>query len=242
MKEIMSLLNKIGLTQKQATIYLFLLSHSPTSISNISRGTGLYRPDIYKELKVLLDKTVVTESPKGKQVWYQAEAPSRLREIIKDTLIDLEESLPALEEMYSHMSPRSVIRSVEGKNGIRSIFSDLVTTLKRGETFYRYTSSKDLKVANMYLPKDYRKLRDAKDIQRLVIGTAVNQATKIDRLEKETKYIPVNFDTFNQNIIQLMYSNKVAFINLNNETGLIIDNPELADFHKKIFKLLYTKL
>lgn len=39
-----------------------------------------------------------------------------------------------------------------------------------------------------------------------------------------------------------MYGDKVAFIDYNSETVLLIENPKIAEFQKALFKSLYKRL
>jgi hypothetical protein len=65
---------------------------------------------------------------------------------------------------------------------------------------------------------------------------------KRPRLEREIKIIPENSVEFKDNVLMSIYANKIAFIDFNTETSIIIENKDIADFQKKIFKLLYKNL
>ncbi len=54
--------------------------------------------------------------------------------------------------------------------------------------------------------------------------------------------IPKEFDELNQNVTMTIYGDKIAFIDFSEEHSIIIENPMIADFQRKIFKLLYKKL
>jgi hypothetical protein len=54
--------------------------------------------------------------------------------------------------------------------------------------------------------------------------------------------IPKLYDLFEDNISKIIYANKVAIIDYDTETSFIIENKKLADFEKKIFKLLFKYL
>jgi len=54
--------------------------------------------------------------------------------------------------------------------------------------------------------------------------------------------IPKLYDLFEDNISKIIYANKVAIIDYESETSFIIENKKLADFEKKIFKLLFKYL
>jgi hypothetical protein len=65
---------------------------------------------------------------------------------------------------------------------------------------------------------------------------------KKPRLERELRIIPKNIDDFQDNIFMTIYANKVAFVDFNTETSILIENKDIADFQKKLFKLLFKSL
>ena len=44
------------------------------------------------------------------------------------------------------------------------------------------------------------------------------------------------------NVIEIIYGNKVAYIDLNSESAFIIENEKIAAFQRKLFLLLYDRL
>lgn len=241
--KIKDLLNKLGLSDAEVSVYLYLLERgSPLSVSDMAKGISSFRPIVYKALGLLLDRGMVTATVKGKRKLYLAEHPEKIRAMLKDVSIDIEETLPDLEDIYRAPKDKPTIKFLEGKKGITFVYTDIVDSLKRGDAFYRYTSSVDLDKAKKYLPKDYREKRDNKNIERYVIRSKSTESDIKPDLNRNTKVVPSDFDLFDQNIIQLIYGSKVAIIDLNTETSFIIDNEKFADFQKKIFKLLYSKL
>jgi len=93
-----------------------------------------------------------------------------------------------------------------------------------------------------YLSKKYRLLRDRKKLERKVITNAPNKAQKHVRLEREIKVVPPDFDLFEYNVSQVIYGDKVAVIDYNTETAVVIENETIAKFQQKIFELLFRKL
>lgn len=241
MKEAAEVLKNIGLGKSETLVYLGLLESGPMSVSKLSKKIGLYRPVIYKSLSILQQKGLVVLSPKKKQKLYTAESPKKLRELLESFSKDLDITIEQLEQKHQN-ADQPVVRLLEGKEGIRAVFNDIVDTMPKKGVFYRYTSEKDLEEVNSYLPQSYRQKRDAKQLERLVISNPMSGQKKKPRLERYIKFIPTEYDRFEQNIIQLIYGDKIAIIDLNSKTSLIIQNKALADFQEKIFKLLYRKL
>jgi len=81
-----------------------------------------------------------------------------------------------------------------------------------------------------------------KEIQRCVITSETLAKTKRPRLEREIVTIPKHFDLFEDNISKMIYGDKIAIIDYNTETVLIVENPMLARFEEKIFKFLFKFL
>lgn len=242
MKNITSIFNQLGLTHHEGVIYKALLEYGPVAISDIAAKTGLYRPSVYKSLESLLAKNLILRVPQGKRSLYTAENPAKLQELAKQLFSEVTQTVDELQELYTEKDRMPTIRVLEGREGVRAVFADVVETLPKGATFYRYTSEKNLNEVNKYLPKEYRKKRDAKRLERLVISNTASGSQKKPRLERWIKYIPQDFDPFQQNIIQLIYGKRVAIIDMTTKNSLIMENAAFADFQEKIFKLLYKKL
>lgn len=237
-----NLLSKIGLSDKESSIYLALLDLGPSTVSGISKKTGLHRPAIYKILPLLLTKGLVSNVPKGKQKHYIAEPPDKLRLALNEIVQEFNTAIPELASKKQHLANKSIAKFIEGKSGIKWIYNDLVRRLNRGDTFYRYSSRKAMTNGEKYLPSDYRIIRDQKQLQRFVITNKKVIESRKQELNREEKSIPSSFDLFEYDIAQIIYDGKVAFIDYNTETAVLIENPIIANFQKKIFKLLYDKL
>ena len=65
---------------------------------------------------------------------------------------------------------------------------------------------------------------------------------KLPRLERELITIPAELDDFDDNISLSIYGNKIAYIDFSTESSIIIEHQALADFHKKMFRMLYVSL
>ena len=114
--------------------------------------------------------------------------------------------------------------------------------MNNGDTFYRVSSETDVEKSNSYLAKDYREKRDGKRLERFVITTKNTNSIKKARLERNTVIFPESYDQFDENIQMIIYANKVAYIDYNNENSIIIENKKIADFQQKIFKALFRNL
>lgn len=236
------LLGGLGLSPRAREMYLHLFKAGPSTISEVAQSVTFHRPEIYRAIDELSLRSLAFVRTEGKRKRYVAAPPNKVRDIFAEYLKDAEAAMPELVTSYRDSKEKPSITTYEGRSGVTSVFADLVDSSKRGETFYRVSSESDLERTNTYLPRDYRKKRDAKGLERFVItAPRIGKGKKV-RMERAMKYIPEGYDLFEQDIIELIYADKIAFIDLSTETSFIITSPRLADFHKKLFRLLYQKL
>lgn len=239
-------LEKLGLTKHESEVYLSLLKDGKMGVSEIARKTGLYRPIIYQALAGLGRAGLANVSLKGKYKTYSAESPHRLEKKFLELSNSFDDEIKALSDMQTAPEAvRPVIKYFEGREGIMRIHDDIVETLKKGETYYRYSSSnahRNINVRKNYLSKKYRLTRDQKQLERKVITNIPNKQSKHPRPEREIKVVPPDFDLFEYSVSEIIYGNKVAVIDYNTETAVVIENATIARFQQKIFELLFRKL
>lgn len=240
--EIRTLLQHLGLTGHAGNIYLALLETGPETVAAIARKAKIERPLVYHALPELLARGLLAKTPKGKRTYYSALSPSRLGLIFDEVGIELKKTLPLLEERFARSGDRPHVSYLEGREGIVAVYEDIINTLPSGGVFYRYSSGKEVRNKEYYVPKNYNARRDAKKLERYVITNKETAARKSRRPERAMKVIPPGSDLFAYNITELIYGPKIAFVDYNTETAVIIENPVIAQFQERLFKLLYQRL
>ena len=238
-------LQKLGLTERESVVYLALLEHGQMGVSEIARKSTLYRTDIYQALGRRKEEHLVEVAPKGKYHVYKAASPKLLEKKFLALADHFDQEIEALSLLqHTPSGERPIVSYVEGQKGIVGIHDDIATTLKKGDIYYRYSSAKITGVEKRqnYLSKKYRLLRDQKQLERKVITNVANKEGKRPRHEREIKVVPPDFDLFEYNVSQVIYGNKVAVIDYNTETAVVIENETIAKFQGKIFELLFRKL
>jgi len=243
MKKYIPLLHWIWLWEKPASIYLALLEHGESSITQIQTQTSLHRAEIYRFIPILLEKQLLIVSMKWKRKLYSPASPIKIQEAYREQEELNKWSIHQLLDKYSHINKKPHVIYWEWEKAITNVFSDIIDSQKKGDIFYRITSEEDVHEVNKkYLPKNYREKRDQKELERYVIMSSQAGKSKDNRLERDLKFIPQEIDEFNNNVFMSIYANKVAFIDFNSESSIIIENKQIADFQKRLFKLLYKKL
>ncbi len=234
-------LTHIWLSKEEALIYSFLIKNRYQSITDISKNTGLYRYSIYKVLPVLQEYWLVSQTVKWKRKLFLAESPDNLNNLYEKQTYNYNILLDKLKNSYGNSDKNHVtVKIIEWNNFSKFVFEDIWNSLAKDWVYYRYSSKKNLDEKDK-LPL-YKKLRDKKCIQRYIITSENLLKNKPKRLDHDIVVIPKDYDLFDDNISKVIYKNKIWIIDYNTEMAYIFENQKLADFEKKIFKLLFKSL
>lgn len=235
-----NILSKLWLSNEEIKIYLDLLNYWNSNIVEISNRTQINRPSIYKTLPNLIEIWLICSVIKWKRKVYKAENPNKLKELLKNVTSNLDIIVWNLAELYNSKEVKPNIKFYEWKKGIKTLFLDILDTLKPWDTYYRYTSRRWLNY-DLY-PKDYNKKIDEKWLFRYVITNEAVAKSKEKREKREMVIIPKDVYIYDDNINKIIYKDKIAVVDFNSLTAFIIENKILAWFEENLFKLLFKKL
>jgi sugar-specific transcriptional regulator TrmB len=236
------ILATLGLSKHESLVYTGLLKHGSASVADLTKITGLYRPAIYNTIPKLLNRGLINKMKKGQRTLYLPESPKKLKDEVVSLKLFIDETVQELNNDFLQSNTRPTVTFYEGTKGIKQVHNDLVDSLKRGEVYYRYSSRNNTTELPKYRTTYFAENMKKKQLQRFVIASSERAKEYSKNINRSVKSIPPSFDLFDDNIYQLIYADKVAFIDFNSETATIIKNKKIAEFQKKIFKLLYSKL
>lgn len=119
----------LGLTKGEINIYSAILSIGSSAINNIHEKTGMERRAIYDIINKLIEKGLITYTiEKGKRT-YQCAPPNKLKEEANKKIEELrrfEKIIPDIEEIYKSKKQKINIEIFRGKEGIKSVFEDML--------------------------------------------------------------------------------------------------------------------
>ena len=79
-----SQLEKVGLKEKEAKIYIALLKHGSSLANKLAKETNILRASIYDYLEVLLDKGLITYAIISGKKYFQAVEPEKIIDKFKE--------------------------------------------------------------------------------------------------------------------------------------------------------------
>ena len=122
------------------------------------------------------------------------------------------------------------------------MFDDIADVVPKGGQILRYSARKP-DDEDFNISSAYRERRNKEHFERLAITSAVKgKRTKEKRFNKFTKIIPKTYDAFDDHVSQMIYEDRVVFIDHENETTFIIKSAKIAGVQKKLYKLLWKFL
>src|SRR3989338_10457851 len=112
-----SSLLEMGFSEKEAKIYMALLSLGKGTVSEITRKAGINRTTGYDILNDLVQKRLISVSGKEPKQEYIAESPDRILEEKAEQLKLAKALIPQLKSMHT-VAGRPKVRFYEGKQGL----------------------------------------------------------------------------------------------------------------------------
>ena len=223
------------LTKEEALVYFSLIQREK-SILALSKDIKIHRPKLYKLLESMEIEGLVIKNIKGKHVLYTTASKEILKNKIEQVRLNIELESKELARRMNQSD--NTLQNINNKDDIIKIYSDLAHDLPAQTCYYSLTSSTEAKIIEQYLPTDFRKIREKKNLWSYVLTTSPIDKKKGLRFTLDIKH--VNDKEIEKNCLWLSYSDIFVFINFTTETGYKIKDASLARFQQGIIKNLYN--
>lgn len=236
---------KLGLSQKEASIYLALIALGISSpVSTIAKKANINRTTTYDILEMLLEKGLVIGQKKKSSQYYEALPPEKIVAYLKEQsekfahlAQDAQKILPELNAQYK-VSGRPKVYFYEGDEGLIRVYEE---TLTSHEEILAYASDQANQDAiPWYFPQYYQR-RAAKKIpiRALFPDTPKDrQRHALDAQElRKSRLLPKDKLDFTPEIN--FFDNKIMIADWKEKLGIIIESKEIASVFKQTFELAW---
>lgn len=238
-------LKKIGLSDKEAKVYLATLELGQASVQEIAKKASVNRPTTYVVLDSLINKGLCsTYADKQKKIRYVAESPEMIISILELQKKEVEEKqkmitelMPELHAIYNQQENKPVVRFFEGKDGLRTMIQEQMSTNSKMIRFF--TSFDDIKkvFSQEEIDKAYQD-RVAKKTKVKVLFSAEKYEMKNPSNLDESQSIPI--DKFPINCDIAFFDNKVRIASLKDKlNGVIIEDKNIYETLVSLFELAW---
>jgi len=239
-------LQNIGLSEKQAKIYLALLELGQATVQSLARRAKINRPTAYVILEELLKEKLVFSAPAGKKVYYRAAAPESLADWLKAKKRELtdktQELRSAVKDIKARYEPgaRATVRYFTGKEGLLETVRNIMEDVKDTKIQMFYNVDNVDKYFTLEERKALKQNRLNKNINTEVIYVSFDR-----RLNKATYgdvRIRISKDDFpNECDIALYPKDKIriVFFSGGDPSGIIIQDKNMHQAILSLFRLAW---
>lgn len=237
-------LEKIGLNDKEAQLYLSLLELEEGNISQISTKSKIKRTTCYDIINSLKEKGLISQLTKKKKIYYYAEDPRKLEQHLEEKKQLLRNLMPRLLSITNLIDKKPKIRFFEGTEGVKEVYRD---TLKYpGQETMAWASQEAVShfdsdwLRNTYLPKRV----ENKIWQRTIApdNLEIRSFSKKDQEHlRQTRFISKEEMPFEVEI-NLYGKQSIAIMSFQEQIGLIIESKKIFNTLKSIFEINWKAL
>jgi len=242
-----NMLNKLGMTSKEAKVYLKLLEYGESGVNNLSRALGENRTSTYSLLNAMKKKGFVSFYIKSKVKIFVPTEPSFLINHFIEGAHSLKRILPellAVHNRYSKKKPK--ITFYEGVEGIKQIGEQLLEIPHSTRLSFMGIDKNIHPIIEQYYEEDFINRRIEADIKyRGIVTGKLPMGNKYKSTEKdqlrELKYIdskklPIKIH------IDIFSGNKVALYSYHKDDlmGVVIEHEDFYVTMKTAFELAWA--
>jgi len=239
-------LEQLGLSNKEAKLYLASLELGKAKASDLANYTDINRGTVYDVAKTLFRHGLMSTVQQGRITYFVAHSPEDFVARMNERVKRAQELLPEIDSVMRTKYHRPKLRFYEGIDGLKAIYKE---TLKcQSKKMLQFVSVKEVFES---VGKDFAKDYVARRIRRHIQLKAINdrQGEINDKKEgysshtdakllRESRVAPagVSFPS-----IVMVYDDSVALISTKKENfGFIMESRESAAMMSFLFEVLWN--
>lgn len=249
MEEI-SLLEGIGLTKGEIKVYLALLELGPSTTGGIIKKAKVSRSKVYEMLDRLMDRGLVSFVIRENTKYFEGADPDHIihyirreKSLLEEKEKELKKILPILKQKKKIYQTPQTSTVYEGIKGIKTIYSEVIYSLKKGDEYYAIASEPEV-VENkdfMTFINNFHRRREERGIKVKLLASE-----KIKNIVSKTiakrKLIKIRY--FKQNLpsaILIFKDNVATYVWSKNPSGVVIKSPTIAKRYKEWFEEIWKE-
>lgn len=245
MKDFTLDLQKIGLSDKEAKVYLAALELGADTAQNISERAGVNRATTYVAIKALSDFGLMSTFQKDKKQYFAAVEPARLIGLYDQAKVEAEEKKilierlrPELAKIHRQTGERTTVKYFEGREALLSMATEFYKDMKGGTILNIFPA--DL-VKKAFSPEDLKELRETRIKKNVFVrGLYTSRGEELrSGADQELRKIP--HDKFSLHSDVAIYGDKVRIVSLGDKlSGAVIEDKNFADTLRSVFELAWV--
>jgi DNA-binding MarR family transcriptional regulator len=250
MEHLIEPLRNLGLSDKEARVYLALLQLGPATPYKMSKRAHLKRPTAYVIAEELLEKGFVVVAP-GEKHTYIARPPEVLFEEFEKRIARSRKSLPELKSLQGGIAEKPTVLYFEGVEGIRQALFHRVKETHDTEIVGFYADASFTSPSLLPVTLEYNEYRIAHNIKArgIIADTKELREMGFDKyfnLKDQTSSVInariVSKDIYSSNASFEFYENFIKIVFFDTAIAVIIESPTVATAMRQIFEMLWSRI
>lgn len=240
-------LEYLGLSDKEALVYVELLKSDSLSGIELSRNTGIKKATIYLIIDSLVSKDLIRQIKVGKRIHFKAESPDQFKVMFDKKKYELESQMKNIQEIIFEL--KSIEKKVgtkpsvtyyEGKQAMKESIEEYVGQIgySQGDDYGIY--SYDL-FEKIFSKKDIEEI-DRKRIENNIKFKAIyTGGNKFIPNKPNQELIKIAQDMFPIESEILIFNDEVKIHTLGKDVfGISIKNKEFATTMKSLIEYVFS--
>ncbi|HEY1074618.1 MAG TPA: helix-turn-helix domain-containing protein [Patescibacteria group bacterium] len=243
--QLYSVLHDIGLSEKEAKVYLAMLELGESSIIPIARHAGIKRTTVYNYLEDFTRLGLISITIRNGRRYYVANSPNRLRTMLRSRLEQVETIIPNLFSMWKEEEEKPSVQMFEGIDGLKRVFELSLECESKKIDVIPIESAGHVFVGPEYISRYIEKSREANITFRSlrVPSDKYENYRHFEPEEHDNRTIKVAPDWFTpQSYIQI-YDNNVGIFSHAKEIpyALVITSQSYAHTQRLFFESIWQQ-
>ncbi len=238
-------LQLLGLSDKEAAVYLALLQLGRAPAYSIATKSGLKRPTTYVILEELIKKGLVVQIPREKKQLYVARPPEEAFALAQERLDLAKKKLPEILALTKGEATKVNTIYFEGIAGIKQILEYRAKDLEGKETVAFWATDHNApKELRDYFKKDYvAQIKKGGGSTRAIapLHENLHEYRVLDATHnRKVKTVP--YEQYSSEVSIDTVGDVVRVQDFKNLQGIVIENEEVAKTVREIFEMLWQRI
>lgn len=243
-KRLLQTLINIGLTEKEAEVYLASLSLGPSTILKVAKSTNIKRTTIYSVVESLKQKGLMSVELSGWKRRFTATDPQSLSLALKQRERGLETVLPELISLHNLKSDGGIFKYYEGIEGVKTIYEQLLRDVAPGSDYLIISDIGTWLEADEKFFSDFSRRRAISPVKTRMLLQDSEAARRYKKLEKNfnahIKLLPgeialkTNAVIIPQRLVIHQMKQPVM--------AVVIENESIIQMQKQLFEIIWASL
>jgi HTH-type transcriptional regulator, sugar sensing transcriptional regulator len=242
MRNIVRDVERLGLSPKEAGVYVALLELGQSTVSSIAERAGVNRSTTYLILRALRADGLVLELPNTKKHEFVAVNPTALVERMAERYARAEQLLPLLSARWKKDSGLSNVRFYQSVTGLRDAYVYKSETLKGVECVAFFGTGTLPAGAHEIVKKWYRQSKQLGVTVRAIApdDTTLSQYRELDSAYDRDVRV-VSQTAFPSEVSIEVFPAMVRMIALSDLQTIVIESESVATSFRAIFEMCWAQ-